>query len=205
MALYRNIITALAAVSLCAITVSATQPATHAKSAHSVNVATEDVPSEQYAGLVHAKQQIHAATEQIVEQLVVDDMLKYAKTHIGKRYRRGTAGPKTFDCSGFTSYVFRQFGYELSRDSRSQYRQGSQVSRNEAQPGDLIFFSGRAAGKTVGHVGIITDINPATGSVTFIHASTSRGVRIDKLSDPYYSRRYIGIKRVMSDDDLGLK
>lgn len=205
MTLHRNIITALAAVSLCAITASATQPATHAKSAHSVNVTPESVPSEQYAGVVHVKQQIQAVTEHIVEQLVVDDMLKYAKKHIGKRYRRGTAGPKTFDCSGFTSYVFRQFGYELSRNSRSQYRQGSQVDRDDAQPGDLIFFSGRAAGKTVGHVGIITDINQATGSVTFIHASTSRGVRIDKLSDPYYSRRYIGIKRVMSDDDLGLK
>ncbi len=205
MTLHRNIITALAAVSLCAITASATQPATHSNSAHSVNVTPESVPTEQYAAAVHVKQQIHAVAEQIAEQLVVDDMLKYAKTHIGKRYRRGSAGPKTFDCSGFTSYVFRQFGYELSRDSRSQYRQGTQVGRNEAQPGDLIFFSGRAAGKTVGHVGIITDINPATGSVTFIHASTSRGVRIDKLSDSYYSRRYIGIKRVMSDDDLGLK
>lgn len=205
MTLRRNIITVVwAAVSLCATTASAAQPATHANGARPVNVGRESVPTEQYAAAVHAKQQIHAVTEQIAGQPVVDDMLKYAKTHIGKRYRRGSAGPTTFDCSGFTSHVFRQFGYELSRSSRSQYRQGEQVGRDEAQPGDLIFFSGRAAGKTVGHVGIITDINPATGSVSFIHASTSRGVRVDRLGDPYYSRRYIGIKRVMSADDLGL-
>ena len=66
-----------------------------------------------------------------------DDMVSYSQNFIGTRYRLGASGPKAFDCSGFTSYVFRQFGLTLRRDSRSQGTQGTQISVEEAQPGDL--------------------------------------------------------------------
>lgn len=127
-----------------------------------------------------------------------EDMVSYSKNFIGTRYRIGANGPKAFDCSGFTSYVFRQFGLNLLRDSRSQGTQGDEISIKDAQPGDLIFFSGRRAGKRIGHVGIVIEANPETGHLKFIHASTSRGVQIDSYPDAaYYSRRFISVRRIL--------
>lgn len=129
---------------------------------------------------------------------IENDIVDYAKTFIGKRYRRGAKGPSAFDCSGFTSYVFRNFDMSLGASSRAQALQGEKISVTDARPGDLVFFSGRRAGSTVGHVGIVVSADPVNGSVKFIHAATSRGVRIDSYPDGgYYSRRFHSIRRVI--------
>lgn len=126
----------------------------------------------------------------------IEDMLSFANKYIGLRYRRGGKTPKGFDCSGFTGYVFRQFGMDLKASSSAQYTQGDKVETGDLQPGDLVFFGGRAASKTrVGHVGMVTDVNP-DGTFRFIHSSTSQGVIVSKSTEPYYSRRYIGARRV---------
>lgn len=129
------------------------------------------------------------------------DLVSFANNFIGCRYRSGGKGPKVFDCSGFTSYVFRNFGYQLNSSSSSQSTQGEAISDlRDAQPGDLMFFSGRRGGRSVGHVGMIIDVNPQSGAVRFIHASTSRGVMIDSYPDGgYYSKRFIGVRRVIND------
>lgn len=129
---------------------------------------------------------------------IVDDILNYAFSFEGTRYRRGGKTPSGFDCSGFTGYIFSQFGYPLNADSRSQYLQGRPVDNQaEVKPGDLLFFSGRAAGKTVGHVGIAVEVNNETGEITFIHSATSSGVRLDSTQTPYYGRRYLGARRII--------
>lgn len=125
----------------------------------------------------------------------VDDVIAYAKKYIGRPYSRGSKGPKAFDCSGFTSFVFRNFDISLSASSQAQSTQGDKISRTDIQPGDLLFFKGRSS-SGVGHVAIAVDVD-ATGNVSFIHASTSHGVRIDKISDPYYSKRYLSARRVI--------
>lgn len=126
----------------------------------------------------------------------IADMLSFAGQYKGLRYRRGGKTPKGFDCSGFTSYVFRQFGMKLNASSSSQYTQGEAVEDMDLLPGDLVFFSGRAVSKTrVGHVGLVTDVNP-DGTFKFIHSSNSQGVTVSKSTEPYYSRRYIGARRV---------
>ncbi len=126
----------------------------------------------------------------------VADMLGHASSFIGTRYRSGGKKPGGFDCSGFTSYIFRQFGISLGASSRSQYTQGEQVQNDDLRPGDLVFFSGRAVSKTrVGHVGIVTEICP-DGTFRFIHSACSKGVIISHSQEPYYSRRYIGARRV---------
>lgn len=132
---------------------------------------------------------------------MVTDMLGFARKYIGTRYRSGGKAPRTgFDCSGFTSYVYRNFGYELSPSSRAQYGQGHAVKRGEIQPGDLLFFKGRGRrAHGVGHVGIAVSADPVTGEITFIHAAVSGGVRIDRLSAPYYASRYIGARRVLTE------
>lgn len=126
------------------------------------------------------------------------DIVEYARTFIGTRYRRGSKGPKAFDCSGFTSYVFKNFDMTLGASSRVQATQGEAVELADARPGDLVFFAGRRAGSVVGHVGIVVSVDD-NGVLKFIHAATSRGVRIDSYPDGgYYSRRFHSIRRVIN-------
>lgn len=129
---------------------------------------------------------------------LITDLLAEANKYIGTRYRRGGKKPGGFDCSGFTGYIFKQFGFQLGASSRDQYLQGSEIADDEIQPGDLLFFKGRSA-RQVGHVGIAVSNNPATGEITFIHSSTSNGVRLDRVSEPYYSKRFMGARRIISE------
>lgn len=131
--------------------------------------------------------------------VTANDMLSLARTFIGLRYRYGGRTPKGFDCSGFTSYVFSQFGYELKRSSREQYNSdGELVDKMQVQPGDLIFFTGRnSKSGSVGHVGIVVDGDPVTGEITFIHSACTSGITISTTDEPYYSKRFIGVKRVI--------
>ncbi len=126
------------------------------------------------------------------------DLVDYASRFLGTRYRSGAKGPNAFDCSGFTSYVFRNFGMALSPSSRAQGVQGRPVSKDEVMVGDLMFFSGRRGGKTIGHVGMVIDVDELTGKIKFIHAAVSTGVEIQSFPDGgYYSQRFIGFRRVI--------
>ena len=133
------------------------------------------------------------------------DMVAYAKRFIGKRYRSGASGPNAFDCSGFTSFVFRNFGMTLNRQSRSQGTQGEAVDVHEAEVGDLIFFRGRRSGKVIGHVGMVVSVDRESGTVDFIHASTSQGIRIDSYpGEPYYTKRFVSIRRILGTDETSM-
>lgn len=128
---------------------------------------------------------------------LINDMLKEAKKHIGKPYRHGMKGPNAFDCSGFTSYVYRQFGYKISPASRIQYTDGVSVDRKNLRKGDLVFFTSRSSGKNVGHVGLVVSADNETGDFEFIHASI-RGVKISRC-EGYYEGRYVGARRIITD------
>lgn len=130
---------------------------------------------------------------------MIKDLLSEARKHIGKRYRSGAKGPSAFDCSGFSSYVYRQFGYELSGSSRDQFHQGESVERNELREGDLVFFTGRNSKRgIVGHVGIVVSADNEKGTFRFIHASTSGGIKIDGCGG-YYAKRYLGARRIITE------
>lgn len=126
---------------------------------------------------------------------MLGDLLTEARKHIGKPYRHGMKGPKAFDCSGFSSYVYRQFGYKISPASRAQFTEGVKVDRKHLREGDLVFFSSRSSGSNVGHVGIVVSADNNTGAFKFIHASI-KGVKIDECQG-YYENRYIGARRII--------
>lgn len=128
---------------------------------------------------------------------MLSDLLTEARKHIGKPYRHGSKGPSAFDCSGFSSYVYRQFGFNLSPASKMQYTQGENVERKNLRKGDLVFFTSRNSGKSVGHVGIVVEANSKTGDFSFIHASI-RGVKISTC-EGYYEGRYIGARRIIKE------
>jgi hypothetical protein len=132
---------------------------------------------------------------------LVLELLAEGYTHIGKKYRRGSVGPQLFDCSGFTSYIYRKIGIELFRTSNSQYTQGEKVDKENLKPGDLVFFKGSAS-RGIGHVGVVVSVDKAEKSFKFIHAS-NRGVIIDDFAkSSYYIRRYVGATRIIGYLDI---
>lgn len=139
------------------------------------------------------------AAEKENEKLAAD-MLDYAFGFTGVKYVWGGKTPKGFDCSGFTGYVFRQFGYEIGSCSRNQFKYGQKVENDEIKPGDLLFFGGRKNAPGVGHVAIAVSVDNETGDVTFIHASCKRGVTTSKLSESYYKARFRGARRVIGTE-----
>lgn len=130
---------------------------------------------------------------------MISDLLNEAKSHTGKRYRSGAKGPNNFDCSGFTGYVYNQFGYNIGSSSQGQFKEGIEIEDNNLRPGDLVFFNGRRVGKTVGHVGIVVTVDNENKTFTFIHAATSGGIQIDNSTAPYYSKRYLGARRIITE------
>lgn len=125
-----------------------------------------------------------------------DNLMNEAFSHLGARYRSGSKGPSAFDCSGFTSYVFGKMNREIGCSSRDQFAKNTPIKTSEMQCGDLVFFSSPSSGRGVGHVGIVVDVNPLDNSFSFIHASSNGGVKLSKSDEGYYSRRFLGARRV---------
>ena len=118
-----------------------------------------------------------------------DFLVRTALSYRGTPYRMGGRGRGSFDCSGFTSFLFAKAGSPLPRTARQQFQNGLKVSRNEMQPGDLVFFKNTYR-RGVSHVGIYI------GNGNFIHAASSgRGVRVDSLNGRYYARHWAGARR----------
>ena len=116
-----------------------------------------------------------------------------ARQHLGTRYVYGGASPSGFDCSGFTMYVYQQYGYSLPHTATGQWQSGLGTkvwSIGALQPGDLVFFNdpARNAGKACSHAGIYI------GDGQFIHSSSSRsnGVIISSLTSGYYNTYFVG-------------
>ncbi|MDR1299011.1 MAG: C40 family peptidase [Oscillospiraceae bacterium] len=120
-----------------------------------------------------------------------NELVDFALGYLGSRYVYGGASPSGFDCSGFTTYVYKNFGISLTRNASGQYRDnGVHIDKSELGAGDLVFFSSN--GRSVTHVGLYI------GDEEFIHASTSStGVIISRLDSAYYTRVWFGAKRVV--------
>ena len=108
----------------------------------------------------------------------------------GVPYRNGGSDPSGFDCSGFVQYVFSRNGRAVPREVRDQFQLGRSVTRRDVHAGDLLFF--RTEGSGVSHVGIALD------EERFVHAPSSRGVvRVEPYTSKYWSKRYVGARRVL--------
>lgn len=118
---------------------------------------------------------------------------EYAKQYLGYSYVTGGKTPTSgFDCSGFTRYVYSNFGYSLGSTAASQTDAGTEVTREDMQVGDLILFYNE--GKTsIGHTGIYL------GNGEFIHsANPQRGVVTDNLNtNSYYNERFVSARRIV--------
>lgn len=122
---------------------------------------------------------------------------------LGTKYVAGGSTTKGFDCSGFTSYVFKQFGIKLSRSSDDQSLDGVKIKKADLIPGDLVFFDTNSSvnNGTISHVGIYL------GDDVFVHAASGSKkqagrVMKNKLSEKYYANSYVTAARVLSEDEF---
>ena len=132
---------------------------------------------------------------------LADSIVEYAKLFIGAPYAAAGKGPNRFDCSGFTAFVFRHFGYELRATSKGQLDDGWKVitKPDELRSGDLVFYGGRSKTRDIGHVGIVVSNDPVNHRFTFIHASVHLGVTISGSTESYYYPRYITACRILPE------
>lgn len=114
-------------------------------------------------------------------------MVKTGRSFMGIPYVWGGEDPSGFDCSGYIQYVFAKHGKSMPRTADIQFNVGQVVPRGQEKPGDLVFFETYCPGPS--HVGIYL------GRDYFMHASSSRGVTVDRLSSDFFAARYLGAKR----------
>jgi len=113
---------------------------------------------------------------------------------LGIPYKYGGASLSGFDCSGFTMYVYAQFGISLPHNAAAQYGYGVAVAKADLQPGDLVFFTSSSSGTGgIGHVGIYI------GNGQFVDAHTyGQPLGISNLNDASYVKRYVGARRILN-------
>lgn len=134
---------------------------------------------------------------------VADLLVDYAATFLGTPYRYGANGPKRFDCTGYTRYVFKKFGFtDLDRSARDQAHNGREVDISDfhnLQKGDILLLGSRRNPKVIGHVGIFIGLDTLHNDPKFIHAST-HGVRYSSIyTESYYANRLLGARRILPD------
>lgn len=126
--------------------------------------------------------------------------LDVAQDQLGKKYKSGTAGPNTFDCSGFTYYVFKKTGKTLGQTALAQSKRGKLVAdKANILPGDLVFFATGKSATQVNHVGLVYEVSGS--NIRFVHASSTRGKVMtssfmDSENGNFYNKRFRWARRM---------
>ena len=125
----------------------------------------------------------------------VVNIIDYAKTFEGTRYKYGCTTKKGMDCSGLVVTAFKKEDILLPRTTADLSKRGDWIDVKEVKEGDLLFFATKKNNRKVNHVGIVTSSRP--GHVEFIHASSSRGVMISNLAEKYWYLAYVQARRIL--------
>ncbi len=150
---------------------------TEVTSRSSINRTATPVSSEKSAALIAS-----ASGNSVAE---------FAKQYVGYSYVYGGSGPTAFDCSGFTMYVFQQFGINLPHNAVTQSNYGAYVSKENLVPGDLVIFNDYS-NTSIGHAGIYI------GNGKIVHAENSySGVTTDTIMSGYYDVRFVEGRRLI--------
>ena len=143
----------------------------------------------------------HSRAFNNVDDVCPDDLLYFAQTLIGTPYHSAASNPSYgFDCSGFVSYVFKNFNFNVPRSSREFISVGEKIALNDAKPGDIILFTGTSKrSRKIGHVGIV--MSNEDSEVKFIHSTSGKehGVTITAM-DNSYKRRFVQVVRMLKQN-----
>jgi probable lipoprotein NlpC len=118
-----------------------------------------------------------------------------ARSYTGTPYKWGGTTSKGMDCSGLLLNSFSAIDYNIPRTSAEQRKIGNRVGKNEIKRGDILFFATTKKKRKVTHVGLVTKVQGS--KVTFIHASTSKGVTESSLDNAYWGKRFRQARRVL--------
>lgn len=127
----------------------------------------------------------------LIESANGNAVAEYAKQYIGYNYVYGGSGPTSFDCSGFTMFIFKKFGISLPHNAVTQSNYGVYVSKENLVPGDLVIFNDYS-NTSIGHSAIYI------GNGKIVHAAnSSRGVTTDTILSGYYNIRFVEGRRLI--------
>lgn len=133
--------------------------------------------------------------EDISKMSIKERIVAFAKKMLHLPYRFGGNSLMGIDCSAYVQKVYSRVGIDIPRSAREQFNIGESVEKEKLSVGDLVFF--RTYASFPSHVGIYL------GNNLFIHSSSkSKKVTIDSLDTPYYMKRFIGAKRLITEDSL---
>lgn len=122
-------------------------------------------------------------------QIVVEE----AKSYLGTPYKYAGNTRNGMDCSGLMSVCFSEIGMKLNRSSDGIALQGEDINLNEVKVGDLLFFK-TSKTRAISHVGLVVEVG---NDIKFIHSSTSRGVIISSLDEPYWTKTYVKAQKII--------
>jgi lipoprotein Spr len=157
-----------------------------------------------YAGkTARPHREISTTTTFDTDSITSDNILQFAESLIGTRYRPATSDPnRGFDCSGFVNYVFKNFNFSVPRSSREFINVGKKIKFEDAKPGDIILFTGtKKHTRKIGHMGIVYQ-SGNDDEFKFIHSTSGKeyGVTISSM-DKNYKRRFVQIIRLLKQND----
>ncbi len=123
------------------------------------------------------------------------DIVSYAKTFKGTRYKFGGTTKNGMDCSGLMFVSFKKEKILLPRVSRDMARKGKRIPVAKAKKGDLVFFKTNKNKNVINHVGLV--VENKRGEIFFIHATTSKGVIISSLDEKYWKRAFVEAREII--------
>jgi cell wall-associated NlpC family hydrolase len=116
-----------------------------------------------------------------------DVIVRTALSYEGTPYQYGGTSRRGMDCSGLVNVSYQAANVPVPRTSSQMASQGKKVSLKQVEPGNLLLFSAKGTG-SIDHVGLVVAVEGE--AISFIHSTTSQGVRVDRLSDDYWARRF---------------
>lgn len=125
----------------------------------------------------------------------ITNVVSYSKTYLGTPYKYGGMNSSGMDCSGLLQLSFLRYGIELPRTTLEMSKVGKNINLKQADVGDLVFFKTSKRGRKVNHVGLVVERTNKT--IDFIHSSSSRGVMISSINNPYWKKNYVKSRRVI--------
>ncbi|WP_121666949.1 C40 family peptidase [Mesonia aquimarina] len=118
----------------------------------------------------------------------------YALSFEGTKYKYGGTTKRGMDCSGLIYVSFQKENIQLPRTSGAMSKEGRRLRVNEINVGDLLFFQTNKTRRVINHVGLVVQLAP--GEVSFIHSTTSSGVIVSSLNNPYWNKAFVMARRV---------
>lgn len=124
-----------------------------------------------------------------------ENIINYAKQFKGVRYKWGGTTKSGMDCSGLVYESFRAHYIYLPRITRDMAKKGIKIPLKSVQKGDLLFFKTKNKRNSINHVGLV--IKEKNGDLEFIHSTTSKGVIISSIKEPYWNKAFIAARRIL--------